>query len=262
MTYYEVLEIDSRASTAEVERAFRRMARKVHPDLNAGDRLKAEAHMKLLNEIRDTLTDPLLRAGYDERLRLEAFRQAPGASPGVATPPQAATPRSAPEGGADASEAAEYYAPPTVPAAEPRRPSSSLWIAVFMMALGLGVLAVALLSSPRFMSKQPDPYEVAAASSDAGLGGDVAPLLTAPVSPRAAAPADDPAPAEERPARSVRGRGVVLRVGSTADEVLRVLGQPDRYERGSRPGESVLHYGTLRLEMRTGRVVGGDAAAR
>ena len=65
MTYYEVLEIDSSASTAEVERAFRRMARKVHPDLNAGDRAQAEARMKLLNEIRDTLTDPLLQRRID-----------------------------------------------------------------------------------------------------------------------------------------------------------------------------------------------------
>src|SRR5215471_6532855 len=92
MTYYEVLEIDSRATTAEIERAFRRMARKVHPDLNSGDRAKAEARMKLLNEIRDTLTDPLLRAGYDERLRLERQR-----NPAAAPPPAGAPPPPEPE---------------------------------------------------------------------------------------------------------------------------------------------------------------------
>src|SRR6266852_2528192 len=90
MTYYEVLEIDGRASTEDVERAYRRLARKVHPDLAAGDPAKAEARMKLLNEIRDTLTDPLLRAGYDERLRLESFRER--VAPPRRAPPPAAEP--------------------------------------------------------------------------------------------------------------------------------------------------------------------------
>jgi hypothetical protein len=259
MTYYEILEIDSAASTAEVERAFRRMARKVHPDLNAGDRAKAEAHMKLLNEIRDTLTDPLLRAGYDERLRLEEMRRA------AAAPPRAETPRPAPDPRAPASEAATYYAPPPpVTVAEPRRSfSTNFWIAVSLLVLGIGVLVTALLSSPRFMNRLPDPFEVAAASSsDAGLSADAAPLLTAPVAPRTGAPSDDPDVPEVRAVRRARGRGVVVRIGSTTEEVLRALGQPDGYEPGPRRGESVLHYGTLRLEMRNGRVVGGDAAAR
>jgi curved DNA-binding protein CbpA len=69
MTYYEVLGIAPSASTEEVEQAFRRLARQVHPDLNSGDPVRAEARMKELNEIRDILADPLLRAAYDERLR-------------------------------------------------------------------------------------------------------------------------------------------------------------------------------------------------
>src|SRR5450755_3418394 len=92
MTYYEVLEIDSRSSTDEIERAYRRLARKVHPDLAGGDAAKAETRMKLLNEIRDLLTDPLLRAGYDERLRLEAEQRARAAPP----PRPQAQPRAAP----------------------------------------------------------------------------------------------------------------------------------------------------------------------
>src|SRR5262249_16268371 len=87
MTYYEVLEIDSRASTAEVARAFGRMARNVHPRLNAGDGAKAEAQVKRLNEIRDPLPDPRLGAGYDERRRVEAMRRE------GAVPPRAETPR-------------------------------------------------------------------------------------------------------------------------------------------------------------------------
>jgi hypothetical protein len=58
-----------------------------------------------------------------------------------------------------------------------------------------------------------------------------------------------------------RGRGVV-HIGSTADDVLRVLGPPDSVETGRATGDAVFHYGALRLEMKNGRVVSGDAAAR
>jgi hypothetical protein len=126
--------------------------------------------------------------------------------------------------------------------------------------MGLGVLAVALLSTPKPSKAPPEPAVRPALGSEAEatLSADAAPLLTAPVAPRAAAPAQAP---EARPLRRARGRGVVIHVGSTADEVLRVLGPPDGYEPGPR-GESVLRYGALRLEMKNGRVVGGDAAAR
>jgi hypothetical protein len=255
MTYYEVLEIDSRASTEEVERAFRRMARKVHPDLNAGDRARAEARMKLLNEIRDTLTDPLMRAGYDERLRLEALRGPGPASSRAATPaPSAPPPR--------AEEPVETRAAPVEdePAERPR--SYALAVGALLGAMGLGVVGVAFLSTPKPSS---DPGDPSAPSARPVLGGDAAtavvldaaPLLTAPVAPRAAAVAP-----EARPAHRAHGRGVLIHVGSTADDVLRVLGAPDRYEAGPGRGESVLHYGALRLEMKNGRVVGGDAAAR
>ena len=243
MTYYEVLEIDPRASTGEVERAYRRVARKVHPDLNAGDRAKAEARMKLLNEIRETLTDPLLRAGYDERLRLETQRRenAPPPPRDVPRAPQDQAPASPPR---DTAEAAA------------QAPSRSLWVALPLVALGGGVMALALLSSPRLAKHLPDPF--ASVNGDAGLSTDVAPLLTTPVSASSRLAAEPPAP---RARARVRGRGVV-HIGSSADDVLRVLGPPERYEPGRHPGEAVLRYGPLRLEMRNGRVVGGDAAVR
>ena len=245
MTYYEVLEIDPRASTGEVERAYRRVARKVHPDLNAGDRAKAEARMKLLNEIRDTLTDPLLRAGYDERLRLEA-QQRQSAPPPPRDVPREPAPASPPR---DTSGVAAQ-------APAPDR-SRSLWVAIPLVALGGGVMTLALLSSPRLAQHLPDPFAGASRTGDAGLSTDVAPLLTTPVSTssRPVAPPDHPARGR------VRGRGVV-HLGSSADDVLRVLGPPDRYEPGRYPGEAVLRYGPLRLEMKNGRVVGGDAAVR
>ena len=245
MTYYEVLEIDSRATTDEVERAYRRLARKVHPDLNAGDRAKAETRMKLLNEIRETLTDPLMRAGYDERLRLESQRRERGVPP-PRSDEAPAVPRAAP------------VAPSAVRASagDRRGRSSGLWVGLMLGGLGAGVVAVALVSSPRLARHLPDPFESTISLADAGA--DTAPLLVSPVRSAAARAADAP---QAPPARGrARGR-FVIHIGSSADDVLRALGPPDRYEPGRHPGESVLHFGRLRLEMKNGRVAGGDAAA-
>lgn len=244
MTYYEVLEIDSRASTDEVERAFRRLARKVHPDLNAGHAAKAEARMKLLNEIRDILTDPLLRAGYDERLRLESFRE------------RAAPPRRQPP----AAEPATDDAPPAPRGSfvvDPPPAGRPTWApTLLLVAVGVGGVAGAFALYPRLAA-----HLDAAAPSVAPVGplpapdADVAPLLTTPVMGSAHPPE------AARPRVRARGRGTV-HLGSTADDVLRLLGPPDGIDPGGHPGESVMRYGTLRLEMKNGRVVGGDAAAR
>jgi DnaJ domain len=68
MNFYEALHLTPSATTEEIEEAYRKAARKVHPDLNQHDRLSAEARMKLLNRIRDTLTDAARRAAYDAAL--------------------------------------------------------------------------------------------------------------------------------------------------------------------------------------------------
>lgn len=68
MNFYEALHLHPSATTEEIEDAYRKAARKVHPDLNQHDSLSAEARMKLLNRIRDTLTDPKRRAAYDAEL--------------------------------------------------------------------------------------------------------------------------------------------------------------------------------------------------
>lgn len=237
MTYYEVLEIDSRATSEEIERAYRRLARQVHPDLHPGqgstERTNAEARMKLLNEIRDTLTDPLLRAGYDERLRLEAAQRG-GAAP-AAAPPPVATETDVPT---DEDEG--------------RRGRPALWAGVFIATLGAGVLGIALYSGARRATGDPG-----APRADLDAGHENAPLLVSPVAPKHAAPEPEP---EARPVHARQRGRFVIRIGSTADDVLQALGPPDRYEPGRHPGESVLHYGRLHLEIRNGRVVGGDAA--
>jgi curved DNA-binding protein CbpA len=68
MNFYKALNLTPSATTEEIEEAYRTLARKVHPDLNRDDPMPAEARMKLLNRIRDTLTDPDLRAMYDREL--------------------------------------------------------------------------------------------------------------------------------------------------------------------------------------------------
>jgi curved DNA-binding protein CbpA len=68
MNFYEALNLQSSATAEEIEEAYRTLARKVHPDLNRDDPMPAEARMKLLNRIRDTLTDPKLRVEYDKEL--------------------------------------------------------------------------------------------------------------------------------------------------------------------------------------------------
>src|SRR5437868_9553126 len=61
---YIILEIGRTASVIEIKRAFRRLARRYHPDINPGDR-HAEERFKRITEAYDILSDPLKRQFYD-----------------------------------------------------------------------------------------------------------------------------------------------------------------------------------------------------
>lgn len=62
--YYKVLGVSKEASTDEVKKAFRKLARKYHPDVNPGDK-KAEERFKEINEAYEVLSDADKRKKYD-----------------------------------------------------------------------------------------------------------------------------------------------------------------------------------------------------
>ena len=63
--YYESLGLERSATEAEIKKAFRRLARKHHPDVNPGDKA-AEARFKEINEAYTVLSDPEKRKRYDQ----------------------------------------------------------------------------------------------------------------------------------------------------------------------------------------------------
>jgi curved DNA-binding protein len=63
--YYATLGVDKHATDKEIKQAYRRLARKYHPDVNPGDKA-AEARFKEINEAYEVLSDPEKRKRYDE----------------------------------------------------------------------------------------------------------------------------------------------------------------------------------------------------
>jgi molecular chaperone DnaJ len=63
--YYEILGVKKSASADDIRKAFRKLARKYHPDVNPGDK-GAEEKFKTLSEANDVLSDPKKRKIYDQ----------------------------------------------------------------------------------------------------------------------------------------------------------------------------------------------------
>src|SRR5437667_3236933 len=63
--YYAILGVKKNASAEEIRKAFRKLARKYHPDVNPGDKV-AEEKFKALSEANDVLSDDKKRKIYDQ----------------------------------------------------------------------------------------------------------------------------------------------------------------------------------------------------
>jgi hypothetical protein len=71
--YYKVLGVERTADKQAISRAFRKLARQHHPDVNPGN-AQAEARFKEVNEAYQVLSDPERRAKYDQLLDLRSAR--------------------------------------------------------------------------------------------------------------------------------------------------------------------------------------------
>jgi molecular chaperone DnaJ len=75
--YYKALGVDRKASAEEIKKAYRKLARKYHPDRNPGDK-EAEARFKEISQAHDVLGDPEKRKQYDSGSGPFAYGAGPG----------------------------------------------------------------------------------------------------------------------------------------------------------------------------------------
>ena len=79
--YYKTLGVDRNADEKEIKKAYRRLARQYHPDVNPGDKA-AEARFKEINEANEVLSDPEKRRKYDALGQQYQVWQQTGGQPG------------------------------------------------------------------------------------------------------------------------------------------------------------------------------------
>src|SRR3990170_5466734 len=63
--YYKILGVDKSAKEEDIKKAYRKLARKHHPDVNPGDK-SAKEKFQQINEANEVLSDPAKRAKYDK----------------------------------------------------------------------------------------------------------------------------------------------------------------------------------------------------
>lgn len=74
MNYYEVLGVDRDASLKDIKKAYKKLAKKWHPDLNRDNLKVAEERMTEINIAYSTLSDEVARIDYNKKLDAEAAR--------------------------------------------------------------------------------------------------------------------------------------------------------------------------------------------
>src|SRR5215472_17950339 len=75
--YYKALGVDKKATPEEIKKAYRKLARKYHPDRNPDDK-EAEARFKEISQAHDVLSDPERRRQYDSGTGPFATAGSPG----------------------------------------------------------------------------------------------------------------------------------------------------------------------------------------
>ena len=81
--YYQILGVPRTATSADIKKAYRKLARQHHPDQNAGDKT-AEQRFKDVNEANEVLSDPKKRKQYDELgANWEQYARAGAGAPGA-----------------------------------------------------------------------------------------------------------------------------------------------------------------------------------
>ena len=80
--YYKVLGVEKAATTEQIKKAYRKLARQHHPDVNPNDQ-GAEQKFKEINEANEVLSDPEKRKKYDQfGADWQRYQQQPGGGPG------------------------------------------------------------------------------------------------------------------------------------------------------------------------------------
>lgn len=72
MTYYEILGVNRDATIQEIKKAYKKLAKKWHPDLNRDNIKVAEEKMKEINVAYTTLSDEVARIDYNKKLDAES----------------------------------------------------------------------------------------------------------------------------------------------------------------------------------------------
>ena len=160
-THYQILAVKKKATAAEVKRAYRRLVKMAHPDVDktsgAADRFMA------IQEAYEVLSDPAKRAAYDVSLRAKKTAPAGGANPSAGAPPRSTSPPSPPPSGAAGAGARQRSSGPPPKPPRPPQPAPPNWPLILVavgrvlwararpyaigIAIGLGIAAIVSVAS-------------------------------------------------------------------------------------------------------------------
>jgi DnaJ-class molecular chaperone len=149
--YYEILGVSRKASFKDIRHAYRKLARKYHPDLNPGDK-SSEEKFKQVQQAYEVLSDSAKRRMYDRRASY-SDRGAPSQG-GTDVPPDDAADAPAPDGAdvqprRDVNVDFGFHTPPDANVPQRARGLSDRDLWIVCAVFGLLVLVIALVAHYR-----------------------------------------------------------------------------------------------------------------